>query len=269
MCGWHFGVDERDVRGRPADKGWPGRVSGTTNNVESRLAEQSREAFPQQRHVLGDHDAHGIAASMVVLSRTLASLTDPFSATIRSRAPAKICSSAAGSRPAMLSRIHNLPVEPPIVTVMTSGPGAQAGYPRRVRDQAVRGCFDRCGKSARVMSVDDQRQRACLGKSAQAYPEASIGQSRRVDSMGEIAKFFEGDAHRLSRCDVILGLRRHGLARQLQRDLQGDQPLLRTIVQVTFQPLPLGVSGLDDPLPATRRVRQARPGAVPAPLRVQ
>ena len=186
---------------------------------------------------------------MVVLSRTLASLTDPFSATIRSRAPAKICSSAAGSRPAMLSRIHNLPVEPPIVTVMTSGPAGPAGYPRRVRDQAVRGCFDRCGKSARVMSVDDQRQRACLGKSAQAYPEASIGQSRRVDSMGEIAKFFEGDAHRLSRCDVILGLRRHGLARQLQRDLQGDQPLLRTIVQVTFQPLPLGVSGLDDPLP--------------------
>ena len=66
--------------------------------------------------------------------------------------------------------------------------------------------------------------------------------------MGEIAKFFEGDAHRLSRCDVTLGLRRRGLARQLQRDLQGDQPL-RTIVQVTFQPLPLGVSGLDDPLP--------------------
>jgi hypothetical protein len=67
--------------------------------------------------------------------------------------------------------------------------------------------------------------------------------------MGEIAKFFEGDAHRLSRCNVTLGLRRRGLARHLQRDLQGDQPLLRTIVQVTFQPLPLGVSGLDDPLP--------------------
>jgi hypothetical protein len=61
------------------------------------------------------------------------------------------------------------------------------------------------------------------GRAAESTCTPSVSQGGGVDTVGDIAKFLRGNADLLARCQIRSGLRgARCLARQLQRDLQGD-----------------------------------------------
>jgi hypothetical protein len=81
--------------------------------------------------------------------------------------------------------------------------------------------------------------------------EAGLGQNRRVDAVGEVAKLAEGGLGfagrcREKRCGLDVALGRCTCAVDAQVVSEGEQALLSTVVYVAFEPAPLGISRLDD-----------------------
>ena len=88
---------------------------------------------------------------------------------------------------------------------------------------------------------------------AKGSDQAAVGQQRRVDPAGQVADVLE------SLGDLLLDLAEHlrrpfgVLLEQPSREAglygQGDQLLLRAVVDIALEPAPFGVLGSDDALP--------------------
>jgi hypothetical protein len=99
--------------------------------------------------------------------------------------------------------------------------------------------------------VDLDWEGSRVGEARQGRPKARLGEDRRVDPVGQLSEFAEGRLRVVGR----LGEQRSGLAVAVglgpgagQSEVvgEGQQSLLGAIVQVAFQPAPLGVASLDD-----------------------
>jgi hypothetical protein len=80
-----------------------------------------------------------------------------------------------------------------------------------------------------------------------------VSEHRRVDPAGELAQLLDRELDLLAGLgDQLCGVRRLGREPRLgegERHSDADQALLRTVVQVTLDPPPLGIGGSDDALP--------------------
>src|SRR6185503_3995311 len=85
----HPNVDDRDIRPSSLDN--PQQVLGVLGlplDREAGVLEQPRDALPDVRRIVGDHDSHGISAtSTVPWPRSLSMRSEPSSADSRSARP--------------------------------------------------------------------------------------------------------------------------------------------------------------------------------------
>ena len=120
----------------------------------------------------------------------------------------------------------------------------------RLRDDVVRGRLDRPGEALVRHLGDLDGHRRAGGQRLDRRAQAAVGQDGGMDPAGQLAQLVEALGELVLRLREqlagggrVLAQRRLDQA-QVERD--GDQPLLRAVVQVALQPPALGVAGLDD-----------------------
>ena len=117
----------------------------------------------------------------------------------------------------------------------------------RLGDDEVGGKLDRIRQSTVHRAVDRHRDRCTSCERFDGYLETFVSEERGMDSPREVAELGDCLLYLVLRAREDLG--RCGIAaRRLEseRDRQGDEPLLRAIVQVALDPAALGVGGRDD-----------------------
>ena len=91
-----------------------------------------------------------------------------------------------------------------------------------------------------------------------------------MNAKGELAQLVNRDGELGGRsCDKRLGCCRVGpdsRAKQAKLHSERDEPLLRTVVQVAFEPAALLIAGADDPRPRRAQLTHARPQLSPQSL---
>src|SRR5262249_56093054 len=96
------------------------RVAGAADDVESRVGEQPGQALPQQRHVLGDNDAHGNTAVIVVRAAVVSTAAEPPAAATRSPPRAMISAPCLSPLPSASIRTRSMASSPSTATRMTA-----------------------------------------------------------------------------------------------------------------------------------------------------
>ena len=111
--------------------------------------------------------------------------------------------------------------------------------------------------------ADLDRHRSTRCERLQRRLEAMIAEHRRVDAAGELAQLLDRKLDLLAGLgDQLCGMRGRGPDLRLgefKRHSDTDQALLRTVVQVTLDPPPLGIGGGDDALPRVLEVAHPAP----------
>ena len=122
----------------------------------------------------------------------------------------------------------------------------------RFRDDEVGGELDRIGQTSSSRAVHRHRQRCSSRERFHGCLETLVPEQRRVDSPCQLAELDERilDVVLCAGEDIRCG--RIGASRfEAERDGKGHEALLRSVVEVSFDPAPLGVGSGDDP--AARR----------------
>jgi hypothetical protein len=138
--------------------------------------------------------------------------------------------------------------------------GIQPGVDR-TGDDEVGGSLDRFGEALVGCAANDDRERCTLRQGLQRQAQPSLGQDRRIDPMGQVAELAgcllgllnRGGEDRLQ----LWYTRRGGRApRQPQLIRQGEQPLLRAVVEIALKPAAFGVARPHDPGPGRAKILQ-------------
>ena len=94
--------------------------------------------------------------------------------------------------------------------------------------------------------------RGSIGEPAECRPQSGFAENRRVDAVCELAQLLEGrmrfvDGALEDERELLVAVGLGGPAGETQVVGEGEQPLLRAVVQVALEAPPSGVSCLHDP----------------------
>jgi hypothetical protein len=137
------------------------------------------------------------------------------------------------------------------------GVGVLGEVGQRLADHEVRRCLDRPWQPPGRDLDQRDRHRGAGGERGERRAEAFVGQDRRVDPAGQLAQLADRQAQLLRRAAQRLhqtGVRGGAERCELppggvQRQRQGQQALLRAVVEVALDPPAFLVAGLHDPGP--------------------
>ena len=127
---------------------------------------------------------------------------------------------------------------------------------RRVReglgDDEIGGCLDGRWQSPVELGFDVDIHGRALGQRLERATETCLGQDRRVQSLRQFAQIADrglcfGTGRVEFREGRRIGFRPEAPAKQLQRDPERHETLLRAIVEVALDPPPFGVLRLGQP----------------------
>ena len=250
----HAHVDDRELgpelaHGRPQRLG----VAHLRDDVVALAGQQAAQTLAHEHPVLGDHDSQG--------SSPLTLVPRPGSLTTRIEPPSAAKRSARPARPE--PRLASAPPIPSSTTLTRRrAPSCSARDRQLARGGVAHGVRDCLGgeevgrsldaaREARHLGVDGDRQRRSPRQRAQRLGQAVLAQHGRIDAAGELAEILDGGAElgrglfeQRADVDALTGL--VPAPRDLQRQRERDEALLRAVVDVALDAPPLGVLRGDD-----------------------
>ena len=222
----------------------PAGVAERRDDLVAVLGEQAGDALAQQHRVLGDHDAHGSSATIIVGPPSgLAMRSRPSTAVTRSRRPRQ--PAAADARPPRRrrrrgSRRAASPIALRHVDRRVAGVAVLGDVGERLGDDEVGGGLDRRRRAVGERDVDLDRHRAAGGERRQRGVEPTVGQHRRVDAAHEVAQLADRQLGLLVGADDQLGgagrvaARLEPLTGHAEVHRQRDEALLGAVVEVAL-----------------------------------
>ena len=144
------------------------------DDVEAVVAQQPGQAVAQQREVLGDHNAQGITALIVVGPPAgLTTTSRPSSASTRRASPRRpLPSASAPPAPSSATCTTSAVVDVPHVDLDVSGLRVLPGVRERFGGDEVRRRLDRRRRPARQVDRDGDLQRRALGERGRSRARA-------------------------------------------------------------------------------------------------
>ena len=172
MLGGHLDVDHGEIRAPGLDEAQQDiGVAGHADHLEAALGEQPRQTVPQQRFVVGDHDAHGSS----VRSWIAPSAPERADAILDLHEVARARGAHLDYQPAgRVRRTHDCPRR-------------RAGHGG---DQEVPARLDRCRESP-VRELAQFEMRAPFRQHVERRSDARVAQRCRVEVMGDRADAFQ------------------------------------------------------------------------------
>jgi hypothetical protein len=131
---------------------------------------------------------------------------------------------------------------------------------QRLGDDVVRRGLDLRRKADALLGLEPHGQRGARRKRAERRREPALGEKRRMQAARELPQLGVCAVHALDRAvEQLRGARRILLeraARQPERVRDEHELLLRAVVEVALDTLPLGVSRSDDPSTRAAELRR-------------
>ena len=141
------------------------------------------------------------------------------------------------------------PVGVPDVDPGLPGFGVLGHVGQQLADREVGGRFDRGGRAALQIAGQVDPHRAVQGQRPDRVGQAAVGQHRRVDAADQVTQFGQGLDRGVAGLDEQRPGRRwigvYDLPRGVQGHAHGDQPGLRSVVQVPLDPADFGGPGVE------------------------
>ncbi|GAA3049830.1 hypothetical protein GCM10020000_33060 [Streptomyces olivoverticillatus] len=273
-------VDDRHVRLLVQQRAQQGRaVVHRGDDLAAVLLEGAYQPVPQQEEVFGEDNAHGISIVTVV---------GPPGGLCRARVPSKV----SNRRRTPVSPVppRDVGAAAPVVgdrdpqqcalvlkgDVHLAGAGVLHRVGQHLADREVGGRLDRRGEPARQAGLDMDVEEAVERQGPYGVAEPAVGEYGRVDAADQAAQVLQRLRGRPA--DVqqqLTGGRRVAVQQPdgaLQRHAQGDEPGLRTVVQIALDAPQLGGLGVHrlgagavQPVHAPREFGAARRGQQPPP----
>ena len=237
-------VDDRDLRPLEQDARDQRRaVRDGRDDVEAVVAQQPGQAVAQQREVLGDHNAQGITALIVVGPPAgLTTTSRPSSASTRRASPRRPLPSAfAPPAPSSVTCTTSALVDVPHVDLDVSGLRVLPGVRERLGGDEVRRRLDCRRRPARQVDRDGRPAAGCARRARQI----AAASPRSASTGGWMPRARLRSSSSASRVLAPrLGeelLRRGGIGGELllghaEAHAERDEPRLRAVVQVALDP---------------------------------
>ena len=144
-----------------------------------------------------------------------------------------------------------------------AGAGVLGDVGERLGNGEIGDRLDGGPRPDRHVYLERDRDGAARGQAGQRRVEAPVGEHRRVDAPYQVTQLDEGGlglgvrlVDQGGRGVDVVGEPR---LRPAELHRQGDEPLLRAVVQVPLDPRALGLGRVHDPLPADLKLGDPRP----------
>ena len=241
--GRHADVDDRGVGTCRADLAHElVGVLGLGYHLDARVLQEPHEALARDHRVLGDDYAHGISAAQ-------GGRRELEPAAERADAVCDVDERGVAGRAVVVGSDDEAAVVHDGADVDRRGP-PHRGVADRFVDGDVGACLDGRGEALVGDVVQADHERRDVGERRERRLQACLGQHRGVDAVCELAQLGERAVDLVSDVAQTLGeLALCAGARQAQVEYDGEQALLRAVVQVALQAPSRLVRGRDDARP--------------------
>jgi hypothetical protein len=138
--------------------------------------------------------------------------------------------------------------------------GIHPGVDRTSGDE-VGGSLHRLGEAPVRCAANDDRQRRALRQGLERQTQPSLGQDRRIDPVGQVAELAGRllgllDRRGEDRLQLWYTARGGRAARHPQLVRQGEQPLLRAVVEIALKSAAFCIARFHDPGPGRAKILQ-------------